>query len=586
MKNALLSAICAALDGLEVAFCAFDNDDCALAWNATFLDFFPEHKGHVHAGEHYAHNLRRFYATRLGPDEQPQIDRYIAEGIERHRTQRRPYEFQHRGLRVRVSSVEMGAFGRLRVWRRVPAVAAHSEPRPYATAPERNTTVVLERVADGVLLVDSGDRMLWANQSFLALYGLESVNDAQGSSFESIYRGAWAADAQDRRFLKSLTTLIENQRFTGAPYELALPGDRWVRVVEQRGDEIDGRGCFMHVDITTLKRQQQALREAEAQARESEARYRLLAEYSSDVTVALSEGKFVYVSPAVTKLLGWQPEELLGLAILDLCHQDDVVTVVEALRRLNGSAEMDYRARVRHANGSHVWMEARARRSPQPKGSVSAPMLVINARSIAARKTMEDELEIIRHKLEELAVTDSLTGLANRRKFDESLDIECRRAQRDGSSACLLLIDLDNFKQLNDSCGHSAGDAVLRSVGAVLNSFAQRAGDLAARYGGEEFALLLPNTDLAQAEGIAERLRAAVALLDPPANFPGCLSVSVGLCSTDNPRLRGSPEQLVNLSDEALYAAKRGGKNQVQVLHGHGARRVASLAGTPSGLHH
>lgn len=587
MKNALMRAICAALDGLEVGFCAFDNEDRTLAWNNSFLDLFPEHKGHVHQGEHYRDNLQRFYTGRLGPDELPRIDSYIAEGLERHRTQRRPYEFEHRGYRVRVSSVEIGPFGRLRVWRKVAEVAAQHPPqRAQSFSYEGGANVVLERMTDGVLVVDPGDRMLWANPAFLSLYGLDSVTEARGSSFERIYRAAWAGETYDRRFQKSLATLTENQRFSGAPYELALPGNRWVRVVEQRGDALDGRGCFVHVDITTMKRQQHALREAEAQARESEARYRLLAEYSSDVTVALSDRKFVYVSPAITKLLGWAPDALVGKDILDFCHPDDVCSVVAAMRRLTASPEADYRARALHANGGYVWMEARASLSPQPVNAPSAPMLVINARSIAARKNIEDDLENVRRKLEELAISDGLTSLANRRKFDESLDMECRRAQRDGSSTCLLLLDLDNFKSLNDTCGHPAGDEVLRTVAAVLGSFAQRAGDLAARIGGEEFALLLPNTDLEQAEAIAEKLRAAVALLEPPVNYPGLLSISVGVCSTDHSRLHGSPVQLLSLADEALYAAKRGGKNQVQVLRDQGSRGLASLVSGNSRLHH
>jgi diguanylate cyclase (GGDEF)-like protein/PAS domain S-box-containing protein len=462
---------------------------------------------------------------------------------------------------------------------------------------------LIERMADGVLMVDAGNRMLWANAAFLSLYGVASADDAAGSTFERIYRAAWSGESYDRRFQKSLSALVENlhsgvvqpaQALAGsseqaAPSspacELALPGNRWVSMTEQHGGAADGHRCFVHTDITALKRQQQALREAQAQARESEARYRLLAEYSSDVTMALSDRKLAYVSPAVTRLLGWSPEALQGKDMLDFCHPDDVSGVLDTMRRLCASTEADCRARLLHVNGTFVWCEARVCLSPQPVNAAAAPTPVITVRSVAARKYIEDDLQNARRRLEELSVSDSLTGLANRRKFDESLDIECRRAQRDGSSVCLMLIDMDNFHLLNDSCGQPVGDGVLCNVAAVLASFAQRAGDLAARCSGDEFALLLPNTDLEQAETIAEKLRAAVALLDPPINSPGFMSISVGLCSSDHSRLSGSPGQLLNLADEALSAAKRNGKNQVHVLRDPGHRQPGIMAGA-SRMHH
>jgi diguanylate cyclase (GGDEF)-like protein/PAS domain S-box-containing protein len=579
VRTAFLNAVASALDPLEIAFCAFDREARTLAWNSTFLDFFPEHRGAVHVGEPYAANLRRFYLSRLAPDELPLIERYIADGVERHQSQRRPYEFDHRGIRVRVSSVELGPLGRLRLWRRVDtaAVAGSGAPAvlPAAAVTYRHfnadTTLVLERIADGVLVVDPADRVLWANQSFLRQYGLFTVEQARGISFEALYRGAWSTAPGAPDFLRSLETLRENRRFPGAPFELALPGAQWVRVTEQRGDAVDGRGYFVHVDITALKRQQEALRAAEARARESEARYRLLAEYSSDITVALVQDRVTYVSPSVTKVLGWRPEDIEGRPLGEFCHPDDAAGIAAVMKQLSGVPEADYRARARHADGGHVWMEARARLTSSPAGTRLAPLLVINLRSITARKAIEDELDIARGRLEELAVKDGLTGLANRRRFDEALDVEFRRAQREGHALSLLLIDIDHFKSLNDSHGHPAGDRVLRRLATLLAGFAQRAGDVAARYGGDEFALLLPHTDSRQAEATAEQLRAAAAAgpvpFGPLTSDVMPITVSIGLASSDNSRLAAQPDGLVQLADEALYAAKRGGKNCVRAAH-------------------
>lgn len=624
VKAALLRAVAAALDPLEIACCAFDRHARTLAWNSTFLDFFPEHRGFVHEGEPYADNLRRFYLSRLPLDELPLIERYIADGVERHQAQRRAYEFEHRGVRVRVSSVELGPFGRVRFWRRVdkalsgtlapaavhwgngaagahdphaahaahtataatdatPANAANTAPTPQplpwqappAAPPTHaayrhfhaDTTQVLEHIADGVLVVDPADRVLWANRSFLRQYGLFSVEQARGVSFEGLYRAAWAGAAQAPEFQRSLDTLRENRRFPGAPFELALPGAQWLLVTEQRGDAADGRGYFVHVDITALKRQQQALCAAEALARESEARYRLLAEYSSDITMALVHDRITYVSPAVTKVLGWRPEQIEGRRLAELCHPDDAAGIDAVMQHLSGVPEADYRARAHHADGGCVWVEARARLTPAPDAACEAPMLVINLRSITARKAIEDELDIARRRLEELAEKDGLTGLANRRRFDEALELEFRRAEREARPLSLLLIDIDNFKALNDTHGHPAGDRVLRRLAGLMAGFAQRAGDVAARYGGEEFALLLPHTGSIQAEATAEQLRAAVAA--PGTLTPDVMpiTISIGVATTENSRLSALPEGLVQLADEALYAAKHAGKNCVRSAH-------------------
>ncbi len=548
MKDALLHAIGAALDGLEVGFCAFDHDDRTLAWNHTFLEFFPEHDGHVHVGEPYAQNLRRFYDGRLKGEARARMDELIAEGIARHRSQRRPFEFDQRDFRVRVSSVEMGRFGRLRVWRKVALLPSRSAAPAVAARPSAaiDTAAVLERLADGVVIVDVAERIVWANAAFCALYGLRAADAAGGRAFEDVYREAWGG-APDPAGLRALEA---GRRYAGAPFELRLPGERWVRVVEQRG-EIDGRGTFVHVDITTLKRQQQALADAEA-------RYRLVAEYSSDIILALQGGRVTYVSPAVTDMLGWQADEVLGQTLVRFCHPDDIGAVTVALGALHGQPQADYRARALHRDGSHVWVEARARRLPDAPGAAE-PRLVINVRSIAARKQVEDELEQAQQRLMALATRDGLTGIANRRQLDETLAAECRRAAREHRPVSLLMMDIDNFKRLNDGFGHPAGDEVLRRIAAALAGLAHRAGDLAARYGGEEFCLLLPETGGDAALCVAERARAAVAALDlADLGIPG-VTVSVGIASA----VQTTPDALVAAADAAMYRAKRAGKNCV-----------------------
>ena len=170
------------------------------------------------------------------------------------------------------------------------------------------------------------------------------------------------------------------------------------------------------------------------------------------------------------------------------------------------------------------------------------------AREIGRRAQAED-------KLEELATTDALTGLKNRRKFDAEIDAEWRRAARQKLPLALLMIDADHFKAYNDTFGHQAGDEVLVGVAICISDSVRRAGDCAARYGGEEFAVLLPGTLAAEAMKVAETIRLKVE------DWSDHTTVSIGAaCLT--PTAAMDWFELVKAADKALYAAKAGGRNR------------------------
>jgi diguanylate cyclase (GGDEF)-like protein len=167
-------------------------------------------------------------------------------------------------------------------------------------------------------------------------------------------------------------------------------------------------------------------------------------------------------------------------------------------------------------------------------------------------------------QLQRLATQDALTGLANRRHFDDALAREFRRAAREAAPLSLLLVDLDHFKRFNDSYGHVAGDACLKSVCAQLALSAQRPGDLAARYGGEEMGIILPHTDLAGAMHIARQLQQRIQALDIAhrASLFGRVTVSIGIATLQGEPGPRSPVELVEAADRALYRAKAAGRNR------------------------
>lgn len=169
--------------------------------------------------------------------------------------------------------------------------------------------------------------------------------------------------------------------------------------------------------------------------------------------------------------------------------------------------------------------------------------------------------------LQRLMNSDGLTGLSNRRHFDEYLELEWRRAMRDQSQLSLLMIDVDYFKAYNDNFGHLEGDEALRKVAEAIRGTSSRSSDLPARYGGEEFALVLPNTSPGGARLVAEKLRQTIAALGIEHNTPepgATLSVSIGL-ATVTPAMGSNCRQLISAADKGLYQAKNNGRNQVGV---------------------
>jgi diguanylate cyclase (GGDEF)-like protein len=184
-------------------------------------------------------------------------------------------------------------------------------------------------------------------------------------------------------------------------------------------------------------------------------------------------------------------------------------------------------------------------------------LAILFSLQLRQRRAAEEELRV-------LACTDGLTGLSNRRTFEEHADEEWRRAQRNGWPLSILLIDVDSFKGFNDLYGHSAGDDALIAVARCIALSVRRPGDTAARYGGEEFAVLLPDTDEAGATSIAEKIRVAIQALELShvASSHHVLTVSIGIACTRS-QVFATGRALVNAADEALYEAKDAGRNRV-----------------------
>jgi diguanylate cyclase (GGDEF)-like protein len=258
------------------------------------------------------------------------------------------------------------------------------------------------------------------------------------------------------------------------------------------------------------------------------------------VCVADFDGCFKRVNPAFERTLGYSREELLGRPMADFLHPDD--------RDSSGGEN-----RYLDSDGDIHWLEWT---------SVAIPgedLIYAVARDVTDRRMLEQKIEL-------LSRSDPLTGVFNRRRFDETLEEQLAHARRYRRSGALLIVDLDRFKQINEEFGHAAGDEALRAVARLLASnlrqtdtLGRDASGLVARLGGDEFALLLPETDAAGAEAVAGRLVDAIAA-EPLeiAGKPLRLGISVGAATFGDGEFR-SAEELLAAADRAMYVVKAAG---------------------------
>ncbi len=304
---------------------------------------------------------------------------------------------------------------------------------------------------------------------------------------------------------------------------------------------------------------------AERRLREIASIHSLITENSREAIILSDfDGTTNYVSPAVESLYGWNPEECMHMEPLALVHTEDRDKLADVLREMRSGSEgtiVEYRVRTRR--GEYIWVESSLRTIRDASTRVTSGALNI-VRDISERKLAEEQLEAAYRAVEALSVEDALTGIANRRKLDESLSNEWRRGIRNRKPLSFLLLDVDYFKSFNDTYGHPSGDVCLKEIAQTIAEVVARPGDLVARYGGEEFAVVLPYSDetgaLELAGKICDSLR--VRALVHSANPDGIVTISIG-CATLVPSMEQPVQALVEMADRALYRAKSTGRNRV-----------------------
>ncbi|WP_068087179.1 sensor domain-containing diguanylate cyclase [Novosphingobium rosa] len=314
-----------------------------------------------------------------------------------------------------------------------------------------------------------------------------------------------------------------------------------------------GCSALLVLPIAALLRQHRDLTD---RVGESEARYRAMAESLGDGIVDVAVGGTIrYASPAVAQIVGIAPEELIGRSARTLVLEDDLPNLWLAYEQAMASPGRAIRAQYRGPDLASIrWYETMLRTVQAPTGTQLG--VVGSIRDITERK--EAEL-----RLSTAARTDVLTGIANRRAFEDIMEQRLGQLAMSPCEASLALFDLDHFKAINDTYGHAAGDRVLQTVAQAARA-QLREDDIIARVGGEEFAVLFWDLDKDRAAIAANRLRAAISSLAISVPGKGSLNItaSMGLAEV---RAGEELSQLWHRSDIAMYEAKHGGRNCMRV---------------------
>lgn len=400
----------------------------------------------------------------------------------------------------------------------------------------------------------------------IIIFANEKACDMVGMSMKELHQKSIYDFISPDYHRRTRDRLVELQNVLGEEetrhFKIIIPGGQKLTIeITHKAIEYEGLPSIQAIfrDVTERKRLEKDLRKATE-------RYRFITENSKDVIAFLdSDGSYDYISSACRDILGYEPRELHGKNVFSFIHEEDAPELEKAqLENLLGVKDyfsMVYRHRLK--DGSYRWIDTVAKVLLNEKGEIDSFLAI--SRDATQRKEKEKSLETANDFLKVLSSLDGLTGIPNRRYFEEALEKEWERNKTNETPLSAIMLDIDCFKLYNDTFGHLAGDDCLKQVASIIRDALKRPRDLAARYGGEEFIILLPETDKAGALVIAETIREAVRKQEIPhlsSEIDSFITVSAGY-ATIVPDAQFSPKDLIREADIALYQAKRNGKNKV-----------------------
>ena len=406
--------------------------------------------------------------------------------------------------------------------------------------------LMLQNTGDVLVRVDPGGIVQWASLSSSRVLGW-APEALVGRSLADLVHPDDRVLVRDLR--ESVHGQLPQEAARLAEFRFAVPGDGW-RWVSDAASALRDRDLGFAGEVHSLRDigPEVAARTALA---ESERRYRLIAENSSDVIVRFRDGAVIWVSPSVTRTLGGTPQTWVGRPLDTMIDADDLGRAQRLVESLHRNDSQVMRLRVIALSGQTQWVDAHVRvyldETGEPDGYI-ASLRVVN------------DLVRAEQALQHQARTDVVTGLANRVEMMSVVSRLLDDDRRRGRATAMLFCDLDDFKGINDSAGHGVGDQVLQLVGERLVG-AVRKGDAVGRIGGDEFMVVLYGVlGLDEAVRVAEKVRSAVAAPMPTDAGDLVVTVSIGVTLV---RPDETGDDLVARADAAMYAAKRAGRDRV-----------------------
>lgn len=522
-----------AIISFMIAFQLFSKKDRFISTSANFT-------GAVFIIYGFFYTLRVFYVIL-----QPSLERYIDQS-----------DILIAGFIIAILATNLWAFGLIIMLNQRLNIENQVEKEKFYSIFNTNIDAqLITRLKDG-LIVD-------VNRGFSVLSGY-SKDEVVGISIKET--GIWT-DPEDRLvFTKELRDkgICENMEFIFQRKDMS----QFCGMISAKIITIDSQPHIISVarDITERKK-------FETMIMESEEKYRSILNASpDDITITDLEGKVLMTSPAANQMFGYKADfdGFIGMDLLDfIVAEDQERAKINMLKMFKEKDRIPNEYKAIRRDKTVFDIEVNSGFIYTKNGLPDKMVFIV--RDITERKQNElqirkliEQLEIEKNTAQMNSITDGLTGLANRRYFDEVLKTEFFRLRRSKSKLSLIMLDIDYFKKYNDTYGHLSGDECLRNIARALKTIVVRAPDVVARFGGEEFIVILPETDESGAKALGERIRKEIEGLEIPhseSDISKYVTVSVGIV-TVHPVDVVSPEEALKMVDEALYSSKKGGRNR------------------------
>jgi diguanylate cyclase (GGDEF)-like protein/PAS domain S-box-containing protein len=534
------------VDGtLDYGIFMLDPDGIIVSWNlgAQRINGYTEAEA---TGQHFS----IFYTEEARASRLPEHELVLASASGRHEEE--AWQVRKDGSRFWANLIIIPVFdknGRSRGFSKVTRDLTERETATQAlVASEEGLRLLVDGALDyGIFMLDPDGIIVSWNLGAQRIKGY-TASEAIGQHFSVLYTDEARASGHPAH---ELTIARAQGRHEEEGWRVRKDGSLfWASVVITTVFNDDGsvRGFSKVTRDLTERQVTRALMASE------ERFHRVFNDSPTGIYVADGEGKFLQANEAMAALTGYRIEDLLNMSVIDITHPDDRATDQHALKALANGGLTSYTRDKRYvrADGSLIWIHLHAVPLQGADGQVR--LVLGHALDITQQRHHEGQLL-------HMANHDPLTGLANRAKFREELNSHLDRCRRYGPTGAVLMLDIDNFKRVNDSLGHNAGDELIIATAAHLHA-RMRSADVVARLGGDEFAILLPAGGRAESEHVAaaivQTVRDDVTTLD--GGRPRSVTVSVGIVVIDNADL--SPHELLAAADLAMYDAKEAGRDR------------------------